>query len=341
MGNEDKRGFPYATQPTGWFQLGWSADFPEGEARPLKNFSRDLVAYRGVSVVVHVFDAFCPHFGAHLGYGGCVTGDDITCPFHGWRFDGEGANVEIPYSRRGRMANRLSAWTVQEIDGIVFVWHDADGGPPRWEPPVVIGDESVYPGETLRSDLRMYPQMMAENAADLAHLKYVHRARLVPELVSFETAGHRFLDRADYPTGGSLTNELHGVGIARSVFRDVFRGIKGGLVLTSVTPIDHEYSTFFVSDWVLRDPNDDVPADPGALPPAVKRYYEAQQGQAEPDWQVWEHMHWRVRPATTPEETDVFRALRNWAQQFYPDASGAADVPPGAAQSTASNASAS
>ena len=127
MGNEDHRGFPYRTQPTGWFQLGWSADFPAGQVRPLKYFSRDLVAYRGESGAVRVFDAFCPHFGAHLGHGGCVEGDDIICPFHAWRFDGEGVNVEVPYSRRRRTANRLVSWSVTEQDGIVFVWHHADG----------------------------------------------------------------------------------------------------------------------------------------------------------------------------------------------------------------------
>jgi 3-ketosteroid 9alpha-monooxygenase subunit A len=325
MGNEDRRGFPYLAHPTGWFQLGWSADFLAGEARPIKHFSQDLVAYRGASGAVRVFDAFCPHFGAHLGHGGCVEGDDIICPFHAWRFDGEGLNVDVPYSRRRRTANRLTAWPVAEHDGIVFVWHDADGGPPRWDPPEVLGGEAVYPGDYVRKELRMYPQMMVENAADLAHLKYVHRARLVPKLVGFETDGHRFRNRADYPTGGYLTNELSGVAIARSVFRDVFDGMIGGLVFTAVTPIDHEYSNYFVSDWALRDPGDKIPTDHAALPSAVKRYYAAQQTQAEPDWQIWEHMRWRVRPATTPEETEVFRALRDWATQFYPDASAAAD----------------
>ena len=42
-------------------------------------------------------DAFCPHLGAHLGYGGLVEESTIRCPFHAWRFDGTGACVEVPY----------------------------------------------------------------------------------------------------------------------------------------------------------------------------------------------------------------------------------------------------
>jgi len=96
------RNFPYTSQPTGWFQLGWSEDFPAGAVVPLRYFAQDLVAYRGASGAVHLFDAYCPHLGAHLGYGGKVDGDDIVCPFHAWRFDCEGCNVDIPYSARKR-----------------------------------------------------------------------------------------------------------------------------------------------------------------------------------------------------------------------------------------------
>ena len=32
------RDFPYTTRPTGWFQLGWSPDFPTGTTVPLHFF---------------------------------------------------------------------------------------------------------------------------------------------------------------------------------------------------------------------------------------------------------------------------------------------------------------
>ena len=44
-GNGNHRNFPYTSQPTGWFQLGWSQDFPAGVVVPLHYFSQDLVAY--------------------------------------------------------------------------------------------------------------------------------------------------------------------------------------------------------------------------------------------------------------------------------------------------------
>ena len=47
-----------------------------------------------------VLDAFCPHMGAHLGFGGEVVGNSIKCPFHGWSFDREGKCQRIPYTSR-------------------------------------------------------------------------------------------------------------------------------------------------------------------------------------------------------------------------------------------------
>src|SRR5689334_23634300 len=41
---------------------------------------------------------YCPHLGAHLGIGGTVVGDSIKCPFHAWRFGGDGACVDVPRS---------------------------------------------------------------------------------------------------------------------------------------------------------------------------------------------------------------------------------------------------
>src|ERR1700677_4152165 len=76
-----------ARTPLGWYQIGWSSDFESGRSLPLHYFDQDLVAFRGASGAVHVFDAFCPHMGAHLGYGGAVEGDCLRCPYHGWLFD--------------------------------------------------------------------------------------------------------------------------------------------------------------------------------------------------------------------------------------------------------------
>ena len=85
-------------RPTGWFQVGWSADIAIGDEVPLHYFGRDLVAYRGLDGRVTVMDAHCRHLGANLAYGGCVVEDGIQCPFHGWVWNSDGRNVRIASS---------------------------------------------------------------------------------------------------------------------------------------------------------------------------------------------------------------------------------------------------
>src|SRR5690606_31236792 len=91
--------FPFGL-PNGWFLLAYADELAPGQLMPLHALDRDLVVFRGASGSVHAFDAHCPHLGAHLGVGGRVVGDTIECPFHGWRFGGDGGCVEIPYAKR-------------------------------------------------------------------------------------------------------------------------------------------------------------------------------------------------------------------------------------------------
>ena len=84
--------------PSGWFQVAYSHDLAPAESMPLQYFDTELVLFRTESGEAKVLDAYCPHMGAHLGYGirdqagsgSRVKGDSIVCPFHGWAYNGEG-----------------------------------------------------------------------------------------------------------------------------------------------------------------------------------------------------------------------------------------------------------
>ena len=88
---------PFTWKVTGWFMVGWSAEYQRGDVRPLRYFGEDLVAYRDDSGELHVLSGHCRHLGAHIGHGGKVVGDCVECPFHGWRWGPDGTNRYIPY----------------------------------------------------------------------------------------------------------------------------------------------------------------------------------------------------------------------------------------------------
>src|SRR5215207_1243886 len=130
-------GFPHAGLPSGWFQIAWAGELAPGDVRPLRYFDRDLVLYRGGDGIFHLLDAFCEHMGAHLGHGGCVDGDNIVCPYHGWTWAPDGRNVLVPAEGKATDRRRIHPWTTAVANGIVWVWFDADGRPPWWPAPAV------------------------------------------------------------------------------------------------------------------------------------------------------------------------------------------------------------
>ena len=106
--------------PFGWFQVAWADELKPGQVVPLQYFGRHLALWRDEQGAPHVNDAFCPHLGAHFGHGGTVHGEELVCPFHGWRFDAEGNNTLIPYSERTNRKACVRAYPTVERNGL---WH--------------------------------------------------------------------------------------------------------------------------------------------------------------------------------------------------------------------------
>ena len=82
-----KRGdYPFPI-PSGWFRVAFSGELEKGEVKSLQYFGEEQVLFVSESGAVQLFEAHCPHLGAHLGRGGSVEGEMLRCPFHGWGFD--------------------------------------------------------------------------------------------------------------------------------------------------------------------------------------------------------------------------------------------------------------
>ena len=137
--------------PTGGLPWRRATISPRGRRRTSTTSGAYLVVWREeASGQPHVVEAYCAHLGAHLGVGagspdshepgpGTVAGACLQCPFHGWRYDGSGACVEIPYAKSARIPDkaRVRGFPAVEMNGLIFAWHHAHGEPPQWELPVL------------------------------------------------------------------------------------------------------------------------------------------------------------------------------------------------------------
>jgi nitrite reductase/ring-hydroxylating ferredoxin subunit len=316
----EKPTFPIAPYPSGWFQIAYSDEVGAGDVVPLKYFGTDLVCYRDEGGALHLVDAFCPHLGAHLGYGGRVEAETIICPFHGWQWGPDGRNVNIPYATRVNTKARLRTWVVREINGLAMAWYQPDGKPPEWElePVPELTDPEFARVARTSFDITVHPQEVFENAVDLAHFLSVHQAARMPD-VELKVDGPHFrsittnqaLKRGTGYFEGAVESELWGLGV------DVARvtGVVDTVAVLTLTPIDgvKVHARFGVT---ARVSGDDGAADPerGArlADKAQRRVIE----EFKTDLVIWEHKRYQPSPNLAPSEK-LITTYRKWAQQFY------------------------
>ncbi|MBA3741486.1 Rieske 2Fe-2S domain-containing protein [Sporichthya sp.] len=319
--------FPYKAFPTGWFQVAWSGELKPGDVRPLHYFAQDLVLYRTAGGEARVVDAHCPHRGAHLGHGGVVQAQTITCPNHGWRWDGAGRSPDAPAGRSDEC--RLRHWPVREAGELIYLWYDALKGQPTWEPLVVEAYDNpdfypAYPHGIAIDQVGFPPHLLVENMADMPHVKFVHKWVDFPSLDVWTETGPRLhtvfsgeIPTAKGPTHLVLTNDSWGMGI---VFAH-FHGLRTTMQVISVIPRDHHNSDLRLSVWVQR-PEGARTDEPDNLARAIclaqhREVLEARPGVGS-DRPIWENMRYVAQPPLAREEAKVVSQYRRWIKQFYP-----------------------
>ena len=308
------RTFPFPPFPNGWFQVAYSNELGAGEVHPLKYFGKDLVLFRTSAGVPRVLDAFCGHVGAHLGYGGRVEGETIRCPFHGWCWDGEGSCVSVPYAKKVPPAARMRPWPVCERNGMIMVWHHAEGKPQSWDVPEVpeyhSDDWTDY--ECRRWKIRTRNQEMAENAVDRAHFRYVHGTMDVPESKA-EIDGHvlnvKSVAVMETPRGdvkGMIESVSWGFGF--NVIR--FTGIVETVNIASATAIDDETIDLRFGFMVRKLGDANATRGVGA---ALIADIEKQMSE---DILIWENKIFLDRPGLCDGDGPI-GIFRRWCRQFY------------------------
>jgi 3-ketosteroid 9alpha-monooxygenase subunit A len=299
--------------PRGWFSVGFSAELAVGAVKPIRYFGRDLVLFRGEDNQPRIFDAFCPHLGAHLGYGGTVEGNSIRCPFHAWRFGEGGQCVEIPYAKKIPPKARIACWPVTERNGVILVHHDPEGNGPTFEIPVLedYGHPDWLPWSTNYFPMKTQPKEIVENIADKGHFNFVHNTEISE--FSFEVDGHiarqsirghaRFGDKkeaiasvATYYGPGVLMTEMEGM-------------LKNHLLVLT-TPIDEQNVALWFAVTLKKVGSD------RANESYMKLYMENLRTGFIQDQKIWENKVYRDPPMLCDGDGPIGK-MRNWYKQFY------------------------
>ena len=117
-----------------WLPAMLASELPSPDCPPVrvKLLGEDLVAFRDTQGRVGLIDEFCPHRRASL-FWGRNEECGLRCVYHGWKFDLNGACVEMPneppeYGFENKI--RTTAYPTREYGGLIWAYM----GPPDQEP---------------------------------------------------------------------------------------------------------------------------------------------------------------------------------------------------------------
>lgn len=321
----------------GWHCLGVAKDFCDGQPHPIQAFGTKLVVFADSQGELKVLDAYCRHMGGDLSQG-TIKDDTIACPFHDWRWGGDGRCKLVPYAKRTPKTARTRSWSTDVRGGLLFVWHDHEGNPP--DPAVRIPDipEAANDGWTTWRWNRMLIEgsncrEIVDNVTDMAHFFYIHFG--LPTYFKNVFEGHiasqylHNVGRPDVPGLGTAYGEAHldseasyfGPSFMINWLHNSYSGYRVESILINCHyPVTQDS---FMLQWgvIVEKPQglDDAMSDK-----LSRVFTEGVSKGFLQDVEIWKHKTRIENPLLVEEDGPVYQ-MRRWYEQFYVDA---ADVTP-------------
>jgi nitrite reductase/ring-hydroxylating ferredoxin subunit len=212
----------------------------------------------------------CPHREAPLSQG-VVTDGCLVCPYHAWRFDGDGVCVEVPSSGPGAAiptAADLRLVAVRECYGLVWLCP----GTPAGEPPEIPQDRdpSFRRVSAGIETWAVSATRMVDNFCDVAHFPYVHAGTIGPdtdpivapihvEQLDADFTGYGYtvdvLDERGNDVRQRMSTAFHLPFVVRSntFYESGPRAGHDRVLLLCTTPVDDVTSLFTFVSWRNHD----------------------------------------------------------------------------------------
>ena len=107
-----------------WYVAAWAHELIDGKLLARTILEQPLVLYKGDSGRAVALDDRCCHRGARLS-NGRLEGDCVRCMYHGLKFDGSGACVQIPGQDVIPRGMGVRSYPIVERDSLVWIWMGA------------------------------------------------------------------------------------------------------------------------------------------------------------------------------------------------------------------------
>lgn len=321
----------------GWHCLGPVQNYLDGQPHAVEAFGTKLVVFADSHGDVQILDGYCRHMGGDLTQG-TIKGDEVACPFHDWRWGGDGRCKLVPYAKRTPRMARTRSWLTDVRSGLLLVWHDHERNPPAPElripeiPEWASGEwtDWRWNSELIPSNCRD----IIDNVVDMAHFFYIHFG--FPTYFKNVFEGHvasqylRTVGRPDVDLGGSqytgeqiLDSEASYFGPSFMInwLHNNYGGYKAESILINCHyPVTQDS---FMLQWgvIVQKPKGMDEKMTNKLADAFTK--GVSKGFLQ-DVEIWRNKSRIENPLLVEEDGAVYQ-LRRWYEQFYVNS---ADVAP-------------
>jgi cholesterol 7-dehydrogenase len=322
--------------PSGWYKVADADELRRGRVLRIECAGEHIVLFRDGEGRARALDSRCPHLGADLS-DGVVKDGCLQCPFHQWRFRGDGSVASIPYQERVPPALRARSWPVHELHGMVFIYHahsaDDRNKPPLYELPALdeIGSgQMVYRGRHDYGMTRMHLLEFAENGPDAAHFVPLHSRMTIP-WTQVRIPGIEIDHQAEWMTDPDHKHMAHFHNVATLKFLGkLLPRTRATARVTFVGPGALGLLRFSLPDvgeiLLLEMHTPTAPmrvrielrwfAEPKVPRPLVSYVVGNWASQLAGDVRIWERKSYLAKPMVVENDGPLHR-FRQWYRQFY------------------------
>jgi phenylpropionate dioxygenase-like ring-hydroxylating dioxygenase large terminal subunit len=165
-----------------WIPALIPRELPEADGPPirLRLLGENLIAFRTTSGAVGLVVNACPHRGASMFFGRNEE-EGLRCVYHGWKFNTEGACVDMPSEppeSNFKSKVRIKAYPAVERNNIIWAYM----GPRETPPPLPEIMPNLEEGCTVRKFVERCNFMQAlEGDIDTVHWGFLHAGHVRPE----------------------------------------------------------------------------------------------------------------------------------------------------------------
>lgn len=241
-----------------WVVAAVTRDVRAGKFKTLLAHGERILLFRDRAGAAHAMKDICPHRGIPLSYGRIVD-DKVECPYHGWKFSGDGVCREIPSLCAGQDLDctkiKVKTYPLLERQGLIWIFIGDKGAEASAPPPPVLENlpMNVEPRIVEVATFQCHVDHAVIGLMDPAHGPYIHKSWLwrnertmIEKKKSFGPVDYGFQMRPHKPSANSKAYKILGGGISTEItFRlpgvrveHIRAGRRNFYAFTGLTPVD-------------------------------------------------------------------------------------------------------